>query len=72
MGQDPLVGLDSDSLDCFTICDSSDLQVAFWYHKEAHSGYLLAESSPDDAMQATVVWDHPDGSPAIAALRFAL
>ena len=29
----------------FTICDSSDLQMAFWWHKEAISGYVLAERS---------------------------
>ena len=47
--QDPILwfeALDSDLLDCLTqaICDSSDLQMAFWWHKEAHSGYLLASA----------------------------
>ena len=33
----------SDLLDHFTICYSSDLKMAFWWHKEEHSRDLLQE-----------------------------
>ena len=36
---------DSDSLDYFMVCDNSDLQMAFWWQKVVHSGYLLVWSS---------------------------
>ena len=53
VGQDPLLPVKTHSFWALTICDSWDphivtletLQMAFWWHKQANSGYLLVESS---------------------------
>ena len=52
----------------FTICDSSDLQMAFWWQI---LDMCFQRALWSDAKHESVLRNHPDCSPAITALKFA-